>query len=50
MNKKTLKYTVVKDGDFFVAKAIEIELASQGETRKQAIKNLHEAYELLNEK
>lgn len=50
MNKKNLKYTVIKDGKFFVAKATEIELTNQGKYRDEAIKNLHEAYELLTKR
>ncbi|EKE05332.1 MAG: hypothetical protein ACD_19C00355G0012 [uncultured bacterium] len=50
MIKNKLKFIVSKEGSFFVAKAIEIELASQGKTREKAIKNLYEANELLLEK
>lgn len=50
MQKNKLKFLVTKEGKFFVAKAVGIELASQGLSRNEAIKNLHEAYELLNEK
>lgn len=47
MTKNKLKFIVSKEGGFFVAKAVEIELASQGKTRNEAIKNLIEAYDLL---
>lgn len=40
---------VWKEGDLFVAKAIEVEVASQGETKKQALSNLKEALELYFE-
>jgi predicted RNase H-like HicB family nuclease len=49
MLKNKLKYTISKEGVFFIAKAVDSELVSQGKTRKEAIKNLHEAYELLME-
>lgn len=38
MNKKRLKYTVIKDGISFVAKMTEIELASQGKLVKKQLK------------
>ena len=47
MDKNSIKYTVVKDGNLFVAKAVGIKLASQGKTRQEAIDNLFEAYELF---
>ncbi len=37
---------VWQEEDLFVAKTIEIELASQGTTKKEALKNLEEAIEL----
>ncbi|KKU45628.1 MAG: hypothetical protein UX64_C0026G0004 [Microgenomates group bacterium GW2011_GWC2_46_7] len=37
---------VWQEDDLFVAKTIEIELASQGKTKKEALKNLEEAIEL----
>jgi predicted RNase H-like HicB family nuclease len=48
-NKKTLPVLVWKEGNLFVAKLIGIELASQGETRKEAVKNLEEALDLYLE-
>lgn len=50
MIKSKIKYSIVKDGKYFVIKALNIELTTQGKTRSEAIKNLNEAYELLMEK
>ncbi len=38
-----------KEGSFFVAKAVEVEVASQGKTREEAIDNLEEALDLYFE-
>ncbi len=40
---------VWKEGDWYVGRCVEIELASQGKTKKQAIENLKEALDLLLE-
>lgn len=40
---------VWQEDDLFVAKAVELEIASQGATPKEAIKNLTEAVELYFE-
>lgn len=40
---------VWKEDKWYVSKAVEIEVASQGKTRKQALKNLSEAIDLLME-
>lgn len=40
---------VWKESKWYVAKAVEIEVASQGKTRKQALQNLSEAVDLLME-
>ena len=37
---------VWREGEWFVARARGVEVASQGKTRAQAIANLHEALEL----
>ena len=50
MLKNKLKYTISKDEEFYIAKAVEIELVSQGKTEEEAIQNLYEAYELLIQK
>lgn len=44
-----LTAVVVRDGQFYVARAIEVELASQGDTPDEALANLREAAELLFE-
>ena len=40
---------VWREGSWYVAKAIEIEVASQGKTAREAIVNLQEALELYFE-
>lgn len=47
----TLKISVSvrKEGKFYVARAVEIELASQGKTVDEALANLKEAFELWAE-
>lgn len=40
---------VWKEDDLFVAKAVEVEIASQGVTKLEALKNLKEALELYFE-
>lgn len=40
---------VWKESGLFVAKAIEVEVASQGKTKVEALKNLEEALELYFE-
>ncbi len=49
MKTKTLHTIVWKEGKLFVAKFLELELASQGKTREEAIKNLKEALDLYLE-
>lgn len=49
MKKQVLHTIVWKENKFFVAKFLEIELASQGKTKKDAVKNLKEALELFME-
>lgn len=46
---KTLSALVWKEGKWYVAKCNEIEAASQGKTKKEAVKNLKEAIELYFE-
>lgn len=50
MNKNKIKYTVVKDGKFFIVKAVDSNLVSQGKSKEEAVKNFQEAYELLNDR
>lgn len=46
---RTLTAAVVKDGEWFVARCLEVEVASQGETVDEALANLREALELFFE-
>lgn len=47
--KTSLPAIVWKERKLFVAKTVGIELASQGKTKKEAIKNLQEALDLYLE-
>lgn len=49
MKKQILHSVVWKEEKIFVAKFLEIELASQGKTQKQAVNNLKEALDLYLE-
>ena len=49
MKRQTLHTVVWREGNLFVAKFLELELASQGKTKNEAIKNLREALELYLE-
>ena len=46
---RTLTAAVVRDGKRFVARCLEVEVASQGETIDEALNNLREALELYFE-
>lgn len=46
---KNLHYVIWKEGKWFVARSLEVEVASQGKTRKEAVANLREALELYFE-
>ena len=46
---KKFSALVWQEGNLFVSKAIEVEVASQGKTKKEAILNLKEALELFFE-
>lgn len=46
---KQIHSIVWKENRLFVAKALEVEVASQGKTEKDALKNLKEALELYFE-
>ncbi len=45
----TITAVVSRDGDWYVARALEVELASQSETTEEALANLREAAELYFE-
>ena len=48
--KKQMLHTIVwKEDKLFVAKFLELELASQGKTKNEALKNLKEALDLYLE-
>lgn len=49
MKKQALHTIVWKEDQLFVAKFLELELASQGKTKKDAVNNLKEAFELYLE-
>jgi predicted RNase H-like HicB family nuclease len=38
--------SIVRDGDWYVAQCLEIDVASQGKTAEEALANLREAVEL----
>jgi predicted RNase H-like HicB family nuclease len=46
---RTLTAAVSKDGEWYVARCLEVEVASQGETVDEALANLREALELFFE-
>jgi len=43
---RTLTAAVAKDGEWYVARCLEVEMASQGETIDEALAELREALEL----
>lgn len=49
MKTRTLHAIIWKEEKFFVAKLLELELASQGKTKEEALKNLKEALDLYLE-
>ncbi len=46
MKKKNLHVITWKEGKLFVAKFLELELVSQGKTKKEALENLKEVSDL----
>ena len=44
--KKQFTASILKEGKWYVAQCREVEIASQGKTEKEALKNLVEALEL----
>ncbi|MGA8531060.1 MAG: type II toxin-antitoxin system HicB family antitoxin [Acidobacteriaceae bacterium] len=44
--KRPFSATVWKEGDWYVAQCLEIDIASQGETEEEALSSLKEALEL----
>lgn len=49
MLKNKIPALVWKEDRWYVARAVGVELASQGKTKKEALKNLQEALDLLLE-
>ena len=47
--KRTFTASVTQDGKWYVAQALEVDVASQGETEEEALANLREAIELYFE-
>ena len=47
--KRTFTARIWREGDWYVAQCLEVDVASQGETRADAITNLKEALELYHE-
>ncbi|WP_028934739.1 type II toxin-antitoxin system HicB family antitoxin [Pseudonocardia spinosispora] len=45
----TFTATVIKDGEWYVSRCLDVEVASQGETIEEALANLREALELYFE-
>ncbi len=49
MKKQILHIITWKEDKLFIAKFLELELASQGHTKKEATQNLKEAFDLYRE-
>lgn len=49
MAKKDLKIVTWKEGKYYVAQCLNVEVSSFGKTRKEALANLREALELYFE-
>lgn len=47
--KRRFTASVWREGEWFVAQCLEVDVASQGETETQALENLREALELYFE-
>ncbi len=43
---KTLSASIWKEDNWYVAQCMEVDVASQGKTKDEALANLHEALEL----
>lgn len=44
--KQKFSATVWREGDWFVAQCLQVDVASQGKTEQEALENLREALEL----
>ena len=49
MKKVTLKNLIWKEGKYFVAQCLNVDVSSFGKTRAEALKNLKEALDLYFE-
>ncbi|MEW5907587.1 MAG: type II toxin-antitoxin system HicB family antitoxin [Patescibacteria group bacterium] len=49
MRKLNLQNVIWKEGKYYVAQCLNVDISSFGKTKKQAIKNLKEALELYFE-
>jgi len=49
LSSRSLHAIVWQEDDLFVSKCVELEIASQGQTEKEAITNLEEAIDLFFE-
>ncbi len=49
MDRLNFKSVVWKEGKYYVSQCLEVDIASFGDTRKQALENLQEALELYFE-
>ena len=47
--ERTFTASVSREGNWFVAQCVEVDVASQGESEEQALANLREALELYFE-
>ena len=47
--KRTITATVLQEGEWYVAQALDVDVASQGESVDDALANLREAVELYFE-
>ena len=47
--KRTFTATVWQENDWYIAQAIEVDVASQGTSEEEALANLREAIELYSE-
>lgn len=47
--KRTFTASIQPEGEWFVAQCIEVDVASQGRTKQEALANLREALELYFE-
>lgn len=49
MSKETLQNVIWKEGKYFVAQCLNVDVSSFGKTKKEAVKNFNEALKLYFE-